>query len=456
MEGINYLRNLLALKQNRINTRYDFYEMKNIFRDLRVFKKSAIDIPTIVGWCPKAVDSLADRLHFKGWENDNFNLSNIFKVNNQDILFDSAILSALITGCSFIYISEDESGYPRLEVIDGRNATGIIDPVTNLLKEGYAVLERDPKNGHPTLEAYFETGRTTFYPTPGEPYIIENSAPAPLLVPVINRPDSKRPLGHSRLSRAMMSITEAAVRVVRRSEISSEFYSWPQRYLVGTDPDAESIDSVKATMSTMLEITADADGNKPSEISSEFYSWPQRYLVGTDPDAESIDSVKATMSTMLEITADADGNKPTIGQFPQASMTPYTDQIRAFASLFAGETGLTMTDLGFPSDNPASAEAIKASHESLRVLTEKSQRTFGACFLNVGYLAACIRDQFPYQRRQFYLTKAVWYPAFKPDASALSVIGDGAIKINQAVPGYFDESNLEKLTGIEPTAIEEL
>lgn len=409
MEGINYLRNLLALKQNRINTRYDFYEMKNIFRDLRVFKKSAIDIPTIVGWCPKAVDSLADRLHFKGWENDNFNLSNIFKVNNQDILFDSAILSALITGCSFIYISEDESGYPRLEVIDGRNATGIIDPVTNLLKEGYAVLERDPKNGHPTLEAYFETGRTTFYPTPGEPYIIENSAPAPLLVPVINRPDSKRPLGHSRLSRAMMSITEAAVRVVRRSEISSEFYSWPQRY-----------------------------------------------LVGTDPDAESIDSVKATMSTMLEITADADGNKPTIGQFPQASMTPYTDQIRAFASLFAGETGLTMTDLGFPSDNPASAEAIKASHESLRVLTEKSQRTFGACFLNVGYLAACIRDQFPYQRRQFYLTKAVWYPAFKPDASALSVIGDGAIKINQAVPGYFDESNLEKLTGIEPTAIEEL
>ena len=409
MEGISYLRNLLALKQNRINTRYDFYEMKNIFRDLKVFKKSNVDINTIVGWCPKAVDSLADRLHFKGWENDNFNLSNIFKMNNQDILFDSAILSALITGCSFIYISEDESGYPRLEVIDGRNATGIIDPVTNLLKEGYAVLERDPKSGHPTLEAYFETGRTTFYPTPGEPYIIENSAPAPLLAPVINRPDSKRPLGHSRLSRAMMSITEAAVRVVRRSEISSEFYSWPQRY-----------------------------------------------LVGTDPDAESIDSVKATMSTMLEITADADGNKPTIGQFPQASMTPYTDQIRAFASLFAGETGLTMTDLGFPSDNPASAEAIKASHESLRVLTEKSQRTFGACFLNVGYLAACIRDRFPYQRRQFYLTKAVWYPAFKPDASALSVIGDGAIKINQAVPGYFDESNLEKLTGIEPTAIEEL
>lgn len=409
MEGISYLRNLLSLKQNRINTRYDFYEMKNIFRDLRVFKKSAIDIPTIVGWCPKAVDSLADRLHFKGWENDNFNLSNIFKMNNQDILFDSAILSALITGCSFIYISEDESGYPRLEVIDGRNATGIVDPVTNLLKEGYAVLERDPKNGAPKLEAYFETGRTTFYPTPGEPYVIENSAPAPLLVPVINRPDSKRPLGHSRLSRAMMSITEAAVRVVRRSEISSEFYSWPQRY-----------------------------------------------LVGTDPDAESIDSVKATMSTMLEITADADGNKPTIGQFPQASMTPYTDQIRAFASLFAGETGLTMTDLGFPSDNPASAEAIKASHESLRVLTEKSQRTFGACFLNAGYLASCIRDRFPYQRRQFYLTKAVWYPAFKPDASALSVIGDGAIKINQAVPGYFDESNLEKLTGIEPTAIEEL
>ena len=38
----------------------------------------------------------------------------------------------------------------------------------------------------------------------------------------------------------------------------------------------------------------------------------------------------------------------------------------------------------------------------------------------------------------------------------LSSIGDGAIKINQAVPGYFDKSNLRDLTGIEASNIEPL
>ncbi len=133
---------------------------------------------------------------------------------------------------------------------------------------------------------------------------------------------------------------------------------------------------------------------KRSEISGEFYSFPQLYALGTDPDQEPMDKCKATLSTLLEITKDDDGDKPTVGQFSQQSMQPYMDQIRTFAALFAGETGLTMDDHGFVSDNPSSAEAIKASHESLRVLAEKAQRTFGSCFLNVGYIAACLRDSF--------------------------------------------------------------
>ena len=104
----------------------------------------------------------------------------------------------------------------------------------------------------------------------------------------------------------------------------------------------------------------------------------------------------------------------------------------------------------FRSVNPSSAEAIKASHETLRQTARKAQRTFGACFLNVGYLAACLRDDYPYQRRQFYLTKPMWEPIFEPDASTLTLIGDGAIKINQAIPGYFGRENLAELTGIEP------
>lgn len=36
----------------------------------------------------------------------------------------------------------------------------------------------------------------------------------------------------------------------------------------------------------------------------------------------------------------------------------------------------------------------------------------------------------------------------------LSSIGDGAIKINQAVPGYFNTDNLRYMTGIKPSKLE--
>ena len=186
-----------------------------------------------------------------------------------------------------------------------------------------------------------------------------------------------------------------------------------------------------------------------ADITAEFYSFPQKYVVGLSQDAEPMDTWKATISSMLQFTKDESGDAPKLGQFTTPSMSPFTEQLRTAAAGFAGETGLTLDDLGFVSDNPSSAEAIKASHESLRVAAKKAQRNFGSGFLNVGYLAACLRDNFPYQRSQFYLTTPKWEPVFEPDASTLSLVGDGAIKINQAIPGYFDRDTLRDLTGIK-------
>jgi hypothetical protein len=57
-----------------------------------------------LGWCGKAVDSLADRLVFNSFDNDNFDLLQVFSMNNPDVLFDNAVLSALISSCCYIYI----------------------------------------------------------------------------------------------------------------------------------------------------------------------------------------------------------------------------------------------------------------------------------------------------------------------------------------------------------------
>lgn len=402
LKGMACLRRRLNQKRSRVLTRYKYYEMKNAVKDFgKVTPDEFRFFSETLGWCGKAVDALADRLVWREFRDDNFDLNSIYQMNNADTLFDSAVLSALISSCCFLYISPDGSGYPRLQVIDGGNATGILDEVTGLLTEGYAVLSRDPETDKPLLEAYFTADSTWYYPDGQKPYQVPNLAPAPLLVPVVYRPDAKRPFGHSRISRACMGLQQGALRTLKRSEISAEFYSFPQKYVLGTSNDAEQMDK-----------------------------W------------------KATISSFLEFTKDEDGDKPVVGQFTQQSMSPYTEQLRTFAALFAGETGLTLDDLGFVTDNPSSAEAIKSSHESLRLAARKAQRTFGSGFLNAGYLAACMRDGIAYQRQQLYLTRPVWEPVFEPDAATLSGIGDAVGKINTAIPGYFGAENLRDLTGI--------
>lgn len=402
-KGIEYLRRKLTVKRNRVLLRYKYYEMKNEMHDFKALVPPEFKwMSETLGWCSKAVDSLADRLSFREFRDDNFELTSIFQMNNGDILFDSSILSALIGSCCFIYIVPDEDGFPRLQVLDGANATGEIDPITGLLFEGYAQLEITD-SGEPSYEAYFVPGKTEYYRDGKLEGTVETNAPYPLLVPVIHRPDAMRPFGHSRISRACMGLMQGALRTLKRSEVSAEFYSFPQKYITGLSNDSEA-----------------------------FEKW------------------RATMSSFLAFTKDEEGDSPHLGQFTQQSMSPYTEQLRTFAALFAGETGLTLDDLGFVTDNPSSAEAIKASHENLRLAARKAQKTFGSGFLNAGYLAACVRDEFPYKREQLYLTTPVWEPVFEPDAAMLSAIGDGVGKINQAVPGYFNEKNLSVLTGIRP------
>lgn len=404
--GLSYLKRKLISKQIRVLKRYRYYEMKNSIEDISgIIPDSFKWLTSALGWCAKAVDSLADRIMFDSFENDDYEINEIFRLNNSDILFDSSVLSALISSCSFIYIGREADGYPSLQVIDGGNATGIIDPVTNLLTEGYAVLERDEYN-KPVLEAYFQPYRTEYYVNGSlkAEMTLNHNAPYALLVPIINRPDAKRPFGHSRISRACMSLTQSALRTLKRSEVSAEFYSIPQKYIIGLSEDSE---------------------------------FNGRY---------------ATMASFLDIGKDENGDKPSVGQFQQQSMTPYTEQLKTIASIFAGETGLTLDDLGFSLSNPSSSESIKASHENLRLTARKAQRTFGTGFLNAGYLSACVRDNFTYDRRAFTKTSPLWLPIFEPDVSSLGGIGDAILKINQAVPDYLGKRNIKRLTGMESDA----
>lgn len=401
-KGIDYLRRKLAIKQIRVKLRYDQYAMKHYDYSSGITIPTAIreQYKSVLGWCTKAVDSLADRLIFRGFANDNFEVNEIFQANNPDIFFDSAVLSSLIASCCFVYISKGEDGIPRLQIIEASDATGVIDPITGLLTEGYAVLQRD-NNAAPILEAYFTDKETIFYKGKEKPLSVPNKTGRPLLVPIIHRADAVRPFGRSRITRSAMYYQRYAKRTLERADVTAEFYSFPQKYVVGLSQDAEPMDTWKATVSSMLQFTKDDEGGTPS-----------------------------------------------LGQFNTSSMSPFTEQLRTAAAGFAGEMGLTLDDLGFVSDNPSSVEAIRASHEGLRLAGKKAQRSLGSGFLNVAYVSVCLRDDFAYSRTAFMETKPKWEPLFESDASALGLIGDAALKLNQAIPGLVDEEMIRDYTGM--------
>lgn len=405
LKGKAYLSQKLQRHRARALLRYKQYAMKHVDNNFSVTIPQSIRnrYRSVLGWTGKGVDSLADRLVFREFMHDDYETNEIFTVNNPDVFFDSVVLSALIASCAFVYISKGPDDLPRLQVIEATNATGVIDPITGLLTEGYAVLERDNLY-NPVVEAYFTPAETWFYFS--DPKIKNFNEPNPtghpLLVPVIHRPDAVRPFGRSRISRAGMYYQQYAKRTLERAEITAEFYSYPQKYAVGLSNDAEPMDT-----------------------------W------------------KATVSSMLQFTKDENNDSPTLGQFSTASMSPFTEQLKTAAAGFAGESGLTMDDLGFASDNPSSVEAIKASHENLRLAGRKAQRSLGAGLLNVAYLAACLRDQQPYYRSQFSKAVPKWEPLFEADASALTLIGDGALKLNQAIPGFIDAEIIRDLTGVK-------
>lgn len=128
----------------------------------------------------------------------------------------------------------------------------------------------------------------------------------------------EQPFGRSRISRAVMSITDCAVRTAMRAELGAEFFTSPQKYLLGADDDAF---------------------DKPK--------W------------------QAYIGSLFLASKDKDGDVPQFGQLAQGSMQPHMDYMRQLAAQFSGETCVPISSLGVIHDNPASAEAIYAAKEDL-------------------------------------------------------------------------------------------
>ena len=126
-----------------------------------------------------------------------------------------------------------------------------------------------------------------------------------------------------------------------------------------------------------------------------------------------------------------------------------TTFINAYTEEYKNSICLRFNILKFISANISNKKYMRYNYMNLRLIVRNVQSFFGTALKNVGFVAACLLSKKKNSRTLLVDTKVLWEPLFEPDAAQLAATGDGANKINQAIPNYFTKESLRNLTGIE-------
>ena len=311
--------------------RYRYYNGKNVLKDFGIsIPPSLLNVETVVGWPQKAVDSMAVRCRFDGFKSPDSEvqamLDGISKRSRLNVKFRQATESTLIHSCSFATVTLDVDGKPRVDFYSAERAAARWDDVAGRIAYGIVIDEFD--KGNPTMLTLYAADVVIRAWDTTSGYWDWSYVPIgmgrPTMVSLSYRPTFAKPFGQSRITRAVMSITDSAVREALRTEISAEFFTSPQKYLLGADRDA----------------------------------------------FEQTTKWEAYIGNIFAVGRDENGDLPEFGQLSQGSMQPHTDYMRSLAARFSGETNVPISTLGVIHDQPASAEAIYAANEPLIIECE--------------------------------------------------------------------------------------
>lgn len=327
----------LQAKAQRNMIRSAYYDGKNAVRDLGIaLPDNCRQLAIVLGWAAKAVDVLNDRCVLEGFvspgaELDSFGLVDLWADNMLDVEAPQVSVSSLIHATAFLiaHQGDEDAGEPPVLITakDGLSGTGQWDPRRRSLGSFLSIIDSDDKG--PTELILYLPDLIVTCRRDGAKWDVQRSEHVygVPVEPLVYRPRLARPFGSSRISRAVMSLHDSAIRTALRSEVTAELYSVPQRVLLGAGEDAFK----------------DADGNPIPK-------W--RFIMGRIwglPDDE-----------------DATQPRADIKEFSSANQDPHVAQLRAWAQLFAGETSIPVSSLGISTEaNPASAEAYYASREDL-------------------------------------------------------------------------------------------
>lgn len=375
---------------NEVKSHY--YEGKQRLKDLNISIPPTLKlVSSVVGWAGTAVDVLEERLDFEGYIGDNFGLNDIYRANELDLESSLGHKDALIYGTGFVVVGKGMEGEadPLITIESPKKMTAEYDLRTRRIARALLVDTDDVGEIRfgslylPDQTVYFERVMGKFVETYRD---LHNLGRVPV-APIINNPRSGDEHGRSEITRAVRSYTDSAMRTLLGAEVAREFYSSPQRFILGADES----------------IFTDSDGNKLNP-----WSVIQGRVLGVPYN-------------------DDDGVMPQVGQFSANSPAPYFEQIRSYAQLMAAETAIPASYLGFQTDNPASADAIRQMEARLVKRAERRQRQFGRTWSEVAKLALLVRDgEIP---TEIMSVRPIWRDASTPTRAAAA---DEAVKLVSA------------------------
>jgi hypothetical protein len=398
-----------VLRADMLRDRWSLQLRDSYFNGEQLVRDLGISIPpqlkglhTVIGWPRVGVESLEERLDLEAfrWADgaDSSELSEIAEAND---LFDEsslAHLDALVYGREYLAVGSGGCGTdecpPLITAESPLDMTVMWDArlrmSTAALRECAADSFIDADPGQRMLVLYLPDQTVMAVPSDSGGWeVVDRDIHNLGVVPVVrlaNRQRTADRVGHSEITPEVMSITDAACRRLMGMEVAAEFFGAPQRYILGASESAFQ----------------DADGSAKS-------AW-ETYI-----------------GRVLALERDEDGQVPSVGQFAAHDPTGMTKIIDLYARIMSSQFGLPPHMLGYTTDNPASADAIRSTEAKLVKRSERRIRRFGASWQQAMRLALWVRDGEPPDKARRIET--VWRNPATPTVAAQV---DATVKLVQA------------------------
>lgn len=389
---------LTALRTDLLAHRFRLELLDAYFNGEQIIRDLGISIPpqlkglhTVIGWPRIGVESLEQRLDLEGFRwadgSDSSDLDEIAEAND---LFDEASLAhldALTYGREYVAVGSGEAGSPPLITFESPLDMTLFWDAR--LRIATAALRESVEDGTRIATLYLPD-QTVFAAETSDGWdVFDRDLHNLGMVPVLrmaNRQRTADRVGKSEITPEVMSITDAACRRLMGIEVAAEFFGAPQRYILGASESAFQ----------------DAEGNTKS-------AW-ETYI-----------------GRVLALERDEDGNVPTVGAFTAHDPSGQTKIIDLYARIMASQLSVAPHVLGYTSDNPASADAIRYADNSQIKKAERRIRRFSATHRDAMRLALWFRDGEPPDKSRRIET--VWR---NPATPTLAAQVDAATKLVQA------------------------